>query len=643
MTIVPISALPPITLNGTDEAPVVQSAVTYRARITALPTGSNDNAILRADGTNGFKGQASSIGIDDSGNIAPITTDGGALGTSSLRWSDAFLATGAVLNIGGDWVATHTAGILTIGTGDLRVTTAGTNSASVVTVAGTQTLTNKTLTSPTISSPTLSSPTITGSPTAVGATWANLGSITTIDINGGTVDGTVIGGSSAAAITGTTITGTTITGNSFVPNSSSIPTNGMYLPAANTLGWATNSIGEMQLTSTALSPVSDGGNSLGTTTLAWQNLFGNTGFVFNIEAGNWVATHTTGILTVGTGDLRVSTAGTNSASVVTVDGTQTLTNKSIAIGQITGLGAGVATFLATPSSANLATAVTDETGTGALVFATSPGFTTAANPVSNDGATLGTTALQWSDVFLASGGVINFNNGNVTLTHSANTLTVAGGGLVLAAGTTAKAPLVLTDGTNLTTPAAGAFEYSSANFYATPVASARHTLDIEQWVRPTAVVSLSNSATTPQNIFPSTSDVLTLGVGAYFFEIFLFINTGATTHTTALGLVVSASLTGINYFAQLWSTTAGTISTTAPSVLNVTTDAATVLNATSTATRTTILARGELRLSGAGTITPQITFSAGPTGTCETAVGSYMRIWSMDRSTNTTVFIGNWA
>jgi hypothetical protein len=36
------------------------------------------------------------------------------------------------------------------------------------------------------------------------------------------------------------------------------------------------------------------------------------------------------------------------------------------------MGTGVATFLATPSSANLASAVTDETGSGALVFATSP-------------------------------------------------------------------------------------------------------------------------------------------------------------------------------------------------------------------------------------------------------------------------------
>lgn len=45
---------------------------------------------------------------------------------------------------------------------------------------------------------------------------------------------------------------------------------------------------------------------------------------------------------------------------------------------VTGLGTGVATALATPSSANLATAVTDETGSGALVFATSPTLTTPA-------------------------------------------------------------------------------------------------------------------------------------------------------------------------------------------------------------------------------------------------------------------------
>ena len=58
----------------------------------------------------------------------------------------------------------------------------------------------------------------------------------------------------------------------------------------------------------------------------------------------------------------------------------TLTNATgLPVGTgISGLGTGVATFLATPSSANLIAAVTDETGTGALVFATSPTLVTPA-------------------------------------------------------------------------------------------------------------------------------------------------------------------------------------------------------------------------------------------------------------------------
>jgi hypothetical protein len=34
---------------------------------------------------------------------------------------------------------------------------------------------------------------------------------------------------------------------------------------------------------------------------------------------------------------------------------------------------------------------------------------------------------MWSDLFLADGAVINFNNGDVTLTHASNKLTIAGG------------------------------------------------------------------------------------------------------------------------------------------------------------------------------------------------------------------------
>jgi len=60
---------------------------------------------------------------------------------------------------------------------------------------------------------------------------------------------------------------------------------------------------------------------------------------------------------------------------------------------ISGLGSNVATFLATPSSDNLASAVTDETGSGALVFATSP---TLSGPTINDGYTEEVYALDTS-------------------------------------------------------------------------------------------------------------------------------------------------------------------------------------------------------------------------------------------------------
>lgn len=86
---------------------------------------------------------------------------------------------------------------------------------------------------------------------------------------------------------------------------------------------------------------------------------------------------------------------------------------------VSGLGANVATFLATPSSANLAAAVTDETGSGALVFGTSPTITTPTlaggyyldgtpdtddtwNGPSTNSFNAGATIAQWEAVYLDS-------------------------------------------------------------------------------------------------------------------------------------------------------------------------------------------------------------------------------------------------
>jgi hypothetical protein len=95
------------------------------------------------------------------------------------------------------------------------------------------------------------------------------------------------------------------------------------------------------------------------------------------------ATTLTGVLKGnGTSAFTAATAGTDFVSPGGALGTPssgTLTNATglpISTG-VSGLGTGVATFLGTPTSANLISAVSDETGSGSLVFGTSP---TVNNP-----------------------------------------------------------------------------------------------------------------------------------------------------------------------------------------------------------------------------------------------------------------------
>lgn len=79
----------------------------------------------------------------------------------------------------------------------------------------------------------------------------------------------------------------------------------------------------------------------------------------------------------GSGSVVLSTGPTLVAPSLGTPASGTLTNCTnlpISTG-VSGMASGVATFLVTPSSANLLSAVTDETGTGSLVFGTSPTLT----------------------------------------------------------------------------------------------------------------------------------------------------------------------------------------------------------------------------------------------------------------------------
>lgn len=156
-----------------------------------------------------------------------------------------------------------------------------------------------------------------------------------------------------------------------------------------------------------------------------------------------------------------------------------------------------------------------------------------------------------------------------------------------------------------------------------------------------AVVALTNSVTTAQNIFPAANDVLTVEAATTYLMLGqLSFNTGATDHITSLGFALTtATLTSIKYVSDTISSAAATLAT--PQRKRIETNAATAVCATSTAVQTDITLQGIVRVNAAGSITPQVTFSAGPTGTCETDADSFLMLIKL--GSNTFAALGPWA
>lgn len=225
----------------------------------------------------------------------------------------------------------------------------------------------------------------------VDITGGTISNVTLVDIDGITFDTPLNGasGGTGVANTGKTITlggnlttsgafntTLTVTGNTNV----TLPTSGTLYASGSALG--TPSSGTL-------------------TNCTGLPIAGLTGLGANV--GTFLATPSSANLAsavsdeTGTGSLVFSNSPTLVTPALGTPSSGTLTNCSgLPVGGVSGLGTNIATFLATPSSANLAAAVTDETGSGALVFATSPTLVTPALGTPSSGVLTNCTGLPIS-------------------------------------------------------------------------------------------------------------------------------------------------------------------------------------------------------------------------------------------------------
>ena len=270
-----------------------------------------------------------------------------------------------------------------------------------------------------------------------------------------------------------------------------------------------------------------------------------------VSQDQWMLLQPAGTLATGTITLPLNT-GVPDGTTVLITTTQEITSLTIALngatalyGGVSFLGAGTATairfyqptnswyqinaetvygtniqaFLAVPSSANLRAAMTDETGTGSLVFATSP---TLISPA------LGTpTALVGTNI---TGTASGLTAGNVTTNANlTGAITSVGNATSLGSFTSANLASALTDETGT-----GANVFANTPTLVTPVigAATGTSLAVTGSLRSSGTAGVGYSTGAGGVVIQGTSRTTGVTINKITGQITLFAAAGTTSATT---------------------------------------------------------------------------------------------------------------